>query len=78
MNTADQLDELYDRIDDWLLEGSFDKVDQELCSVNVFEIEPVIIVGYLAITLADKSKLKNRLSFWHQAKHFFTTTEGVS
>lgn len=76
MNVNVQLDKLFTRIDDWLLEGSFNKVDQELASVNVFELDPAIVVGYLALTAAAKHKLKNRLSFWYQAKHFFVITVG--
>lgn len=69
--TRDQLDALYEEIDTLLLEGKFDEVNTRLMRVNVRELDPLLTVGWLGITLRDKKKLSNRPVFYDRVEMNF-------
>ena len=66
-NIDEDIDTIYDCIDDLLLEGRFDIVDRILKEVDI--LEPTdILIAYLVITYAAKNKLKERASFFNECK----------
>jgi hypothetical protein len=62
------LDVIYDYIDDLLLEGAYNKIDEVLETVAVKDWSNVLLVGFLTITLAAKLKLKNREKLFFRIK----------
>ena len=63
MATDKQLDAIYNDIDDLLLGGNFQEVDVILSKIPE-DAEIDILLAYLTITFAAKSKLKNRAAFY--------------
>jgi hypothetical protein len=69
MNTVDdRLDAIFDKINYLLCEDLFGLVDDILQYHIVGGSETDILIGYLAITLSDKYKLKNRKSFFNRVR----------
>ncbi|MFC1759412.1 hypothetical protein ACFL2H_11705 [Planctomycetota bacterium] len=62
------LDIVYDRVDEMMLAGQFDEVNQTIADLNVDELSIDIILGVLTITLPGKSKLPDRNKFFEDAK----------
>lgn len=70
--TRNQLDALYEKIDTLLLEGKFEGVNTRLMRLNVQELDPLLTVGWLTITLRDKKKLSNRCVLYDRIEmHFY-------
>lgn len=59
-----QLDYMFDRYDDLLLEGKFNEVNELLGKVSVKDTPTTLLVGYLAITFLAKDKLPNRVKLY--------------
>ena len=69
MDSIDKrLDEIYNKVDDLLLAGKFEEVDKLLSYIDVRNTNIDILLGWLTITLAARSKLKNRANFFFQCK----------
>ena len=60
------LDFIYDTIDDWLLEGKEDEVNQVLERVNIDSCANTYLIGYLTITRGKS--LTSRPQFFQQVK----------
>lgn len=60
MSTDSAIDALFDRVDDMLLEGRFQDVNQEMVALNVSELDTDTIITWLSITLAAHDKLPAR------------------
>ena len=67
-----QLDAVYNVIEDMLCEGAFEKVDGRLKDVNLRLTPEEVLIGYLIITLPDKSKLYFRENFAKSVRKYFT------
>lgn len=63
MNRREKLDEIFNRVDDLLLDGKFDEVDKELRGLNPDTLDTTSSLGYLTITFAAKRRLKARAAF---------------
>jgi len=61
------LDRLYDRVDDDLLAGRFDAVDNMLRDLDPSNMELDEVLGWLTITAAAKDKLPHRADFYDRA-----------
>lgn len=62
-NEDDQIDELFGRVDGRLLAGDFGAVDGWLEELDVTETSTDLLVAWLSITWAARSKLQNRAEF---------------
>lgn len=56
----EELDIIFNGIDDKLLQGDFSGVDLILSQVRIKDFPPVLLCGFLSITFAAKHKLKYR------------------
>jgi hypothetical protein len=63
-----KLDIIYNVIDNLLLKGRFDLVDLQLRRMDVENANTDILLGYLTITFAAKSKLPSRPAFFERAE----------
>jgi hypothetical protein len=70
----DDLDRLYDRIDNDLLAGQFDKVDGLLQDLDPSSMSLTHALGWLTITYAAKDKLPHRARFYERAVTFARRT----
>jgi len=66
--TDAQIDVLFNTIDDLLLNGDFDQVNQILRDVDIKQTSIVEIVCYLSLTLAAYSQLSYRSEFYDAVK----------
>lgn len=57
-------DYIFDKIDEAFLNGEFDLVDLILPQINLNELNPSLLISFLCITKAAKSKLNNREAFY--------------
>jgi hypothetical protein len=55
-----RLDFIFNKIDDFLLEGGFDSVDEILKEIEIDKIGNDDIIGILTITSHDKERLNER------------------
>lgn len=60
----DILDHMYDTIDDMLIDGKFEEVDDLLNRVNVEQLSITLMLGYLTITLPWRSLSKCRAALY--------------
>jgi hypothetical protein len=63
MSNDRALDDLYRRINDKLCAGDFSGVDTELGLVDIEQVNTVMLLGWLTITLEAKDKLTMRKNF---------------
>jgi hypothetical protein len=59
INLDDEIDIIYDHIDDLMLEGKFKQIDLILSQVSI-ELDVVLLIGFLCITYLCKEKFKYR------------------
>lgn len=64
----DALDLIFERVDDALLAGEFDRVDAVLDAVKLDKLDSALVVGFLSVTRAAKSKLARRGVFVVRAR----------
>lgn len=64
--THEELDVLFDEVDDLLLDGQFETVNKMLVGVKDRDVD--WIIGMLTLTLPAKSELSNRRSFFEAAE----------
>jgi hypothetical protein len=63
-----RLDIIYDVIDDALIAGKFNEINQMFTEIKCGEFEATELLGFLTITLMAHSKLPNRAWFYDQCK----------
>ena len=63
-----ELDDLYDRIDDYFRGNLFDKANEELKTVDIKNTDITGLIGYLSITLAAHEKLSYRTIFQQEVR----------
>ena len=66
--TDNEIDIIYDRIDDLLSDGKFNEVDNMLKNLDVNRIDEDEMLSYLTITAAAKNILLNRKAFFEKVK----------
>lgn len=67
-HTDAALDLIYDQIDEKLLAGGFDEVDQILTSVLVADLSVDLLLALLTATLSAKKRLKQRAEFFEKVQ----------
>lgn len=68
VTTLDQLDSLFLQIDTHFLSGELEKVDALLKAVDVTQLDPTMIVGWLVVTRVERQNLKERENFVTRAE----------
>jgi hypothetical protein len=71
MNIDNQLDQIYDTIDDLLLNSKFSEVDCILERLEI-KIDLDLLLGYLTATYPAKSKLRKRENLFNKVKEEYT------
>ncbi len=69
------LDEIFLRIDNKFHEGKFKEVDDELLTVDIEGSSTKVLIAWLIITFAVKSKLSNRSILFSRIKEKFLRDE---
>jgi len=64
VSSSTDVDRVYNSIDDMLLTGHANKVDELLTQVDVTKCSITIMLSYLTITLVWKDALKNRAALY--------------
>ena len=65
-----QLDALYAKLDVLCIMCEYDKVKRELNKANVSEIDPLLVIGYLACTFIIQAELQPAwIDYWFRAQH---------
>lgn len=67
ININSQLDQIYDTIDELLLEGKFSEIDRILEQVDT-RIDLNLLLGYLTATYSARSKLNKRADLFNKVK----------
>lgn len=67
ININSQLDQIYDTIDELLLEGKFSEIDRILEQVDT-RIDLNLLLGYLTATYPARSKLNKRVDLFNKVK----------
>lgn len=65
--TDDALDVLFDEIDTLFEDDSIDRIDDYLVLSEIEKLNPVLIIGFLSITLVGRHMLKFRNDFADRA-----------
>jgi len=71
---------IFDRLDDWLCEGRFDLVDEELFALTediLKGFDPGVVLAYLAATSCASDKLENRVVYTERARNVLTRKLGA-
>jgi hypothetical protein len=66
--TDTALDLVFDRFDEMLLAGDFNRVDQILAESRPENLSVDLLVGVLTVTLAAKNQLNSRFEFCERVK----------
>jgi hypothetical protein len=66
--SREALTEIYDFLDDLLLEHRFTAVDAILKAVDLSKLDPTCMLGFLSITYVYRDRLTQRKPFRHQIK----------
>jgi len=75
MSIDDQIDEIFDKVDDLFLAGKFAEADALLPGVDPAALDASLIVAWLTITMAARDKLKNRGDLVKRARAHFEKIE---
>ena len=70
-----QIDEIFDKVDDLFLDGKFAEVDAMLPDVDPAALDECLTVAWLTITMAAKDKLRNRASLVDRVRAHFEEAE---
>lgn len=62
------IDFIFDYFDDAFLNNNFQECDDILEKLDLNKIPIVLMISFLTITLAAKSKLKNRINFYKKVE----------
>lgn len=69
------IDKLFDYVDDCFIQGNFKEVDDFISTIPINIISLQLIISILSITLAAKTKLRNRNKFVKDAEEVILKTE---
>ena len=72
----DAIDVIFQHMNYLLFAGEFDACDWILVEVDISRISPVLMVSFLTITAAAKTKLDNRDRFFRAVKRAVTADRG--
>jgi hypothetical protein len=64
------LDIVFDRVDELLLEGDFEKVDQEISRIRETDFSAELLLGILTVTLPAKENLPGRPDLYSRIKQW--------
>jgi len=59
------MDLIFDHINDLLLQGDFETCDEILEQLEIDKLSPCLMISFLTITVAARSKLKERNNLFH-------------
>lgn len=62
------LDIVYDALDDFLLDGSCDRVDEILKEINPAWLSTRLLLGFLTVTKLARERLESRASFLKKSR----------
>ncbi len=65
--TDDEIDAVYENVNDALMRGEFDQVDNSLRDLNPEKMSLDLVLAWLTITLAAADKLPSRITFFSKA-----------
>jgi hypothetical protein len=72
----DAIDVIFQYMNNLLVEGQFNACDRILGEVDIARIPPVLMVSFLTITAAAKTKLKNRERFLNVVRRVVARERG--
>jgi hypothetical protein len=70
------MDTVFDHVNTLLMAGLFAHCDQLLRTVEVEKLPPVLLISFLTITAAARSKLAERVAYYGRAKTEITRRRG--
>lgn len=71
-----EIDAVYNEIDDLLLSGDFKTCNNILSKLNPSELSKALIISYLIVTYRAREKLPERLEFSNRAYRFLKESGG--
>ena len=71
-----QLNRVFRELDGLLQDGKFEEVDDILAVVDIDNLPPTVVLGYLTITIPASKELKNRHSYFLKAREVLTKKIG--
>ena len=76
MSGDSELDALFEEVDDLLLAGEFERVDEMFSTKRYPYKDKLLASGLLSITYAAADELKNRASYYDGFSEYLIRTEG--
>lgn len=68
MSTDQELDVVYDTVNDLFCEGRFKEVDEMLAAIDVDSMDSVLLIAWLTTSAWAKSKLPSRPAFYEKCE----------
>jgi hypothetical protein len=67
MTIEEELDKVYDEIDDLMMDEKYSEIDAIIEAIDVHSLNPTLVLAYVVLTRGAESKLKHRRAFIKKA-----------